>query len=97
MAGRLCKLPKHHAVNEKTAETPPDTTRNQWVRSSSNNNNNSEIRAMSKSKFLALGVATLLTVGCAADDPNRRAKTGAAIGAVAGAVVGNQHLSLIHI
>lgn len=48
---------------------------------------------MSKSKFLALGVATLLTVGCAADDPNRRAKTGAAIGAVAGAVVGNQHSS----
>jgi outer membrane protein OmpA-like peptidoglycan-associated protein len=27
---------------------------------------------------------------CATDDPNRRAKTGAAIGAVAGAVIGNQ-------
>ena len=29
-------------------------------------------------------------VGCATDDPNRRAKTGAAIGAVAGAVLGHQ-------
>ena len=28
--------------------------------------------------------------GCATDDPNRRAKTGAAIGAVAGAVLGHQ-------
>lgn len=34
-------------------------------------------------------VATTL-VGCATDDPNRRAKTGAAIGAVAGAVLGKQ-------
>ncbi len=29
-------------------------------------------------------------VGCAADDPNRRAKTGAAVGAVVGAVLGHQ-------
>jgi len=39
---------------------------------------------------LALGIAALLATSCAADDPNRRAKTGALIGAVAGAVVGNQ-------
>ena len=31
-----------------------------------------------------------LLTGCATDDPNRRAKTGAIIGAVAGAVIGNQ-------
>lgn len=34
-----------------------------------------------------------LVVGCAADDPHRRAKTGAAIGAVTGAVIGNQSSS----
>ncbi|WP_297529548.1 OmpA family protein [Thiohalobacter sp.] len=28
--------------------------------------------------------------GCAADDPNRRAKTGAAVGAVVGAIIGHQ-------
>lgn len=33
--------------------------------------------------------ASLIT-GCATDDPNRRAKTGAAIGAIAGAVLGHQ-------
>lgn len=44
-------------------------------------------------KLLTVGVAALITVGCATDDPNRRAKTGAAIGAVAGAVLGNQHKS----
>lgn len=38
---------------------------------------------------LAAAVAVALA-GCAADDPNRRAKTGAAIGAVAGAVLGHQ-------
>jgi outer membrane protein OmpA-like peptidoglycan-associated protein len=37
-----------------------------------------------------LSVAVALTSACATDDPNRRAKTGAAIGAVAGAVVGHQ-------
>lgn len=40
----------------------------------------------------ALTAAVLLSaamvVGCAADDPNRRAKTGAVIGAIGGAVVG---------
>lgn len=39
---------------------------------------------------VALSIAALLAASCAADDPNRRAKTGALIGAVAGAVVGNQ-------
>jgi len=37
------------------------------------------------------GLSLLVTLsGCATDDPNRRAKTGAAIGAVAGAVLGHQ-------
>ncbi|MBI5040175.1 MAG: OmpA family protein [Gammaproteobacteria bacterium] len=40
-------------------------------------------------KIIALAVAVTLA-GCAADDPNKRAKTGAAIGAVAGAVLGHQ-------
>ena len=35
-------------------------------------------------------VSFALLVGCATDDPNRRARTGAIIGAVAGAVIGNQ-------
>lgn len=34
--------------------------------------------------------ATLLLSGCATDDPNRRAKTGAVIGALTGAVIGHQ-------
>ncbi|MGD2118892.1 MAG: OmpA family protein [Chromatiales bacterium] len=34
--------------------------------------------------------ATIVLAGCATDDPNRRAKTGAAIGAIAGAVLGHQ-------
>lgn len=44
-------------------------------------------------KLLVVSVAALITVGCATDDPNRRAKTGAAIGAVTGAVIGNQSKS----
>ncbi|MBU1192632.1 MAG: OmpA family protein [Gammaproteobacteria bacterium] len=40
-------------------------------------------------KVLIVAVAVALA-GCAADDPNKRAKTGAAIGAVAGAVLGHQ-------
>lgn len=35
-------------------------------------------------------VAAAVLAGCATDDPNRRAKTGAAIGAVAGAILGHQ-------
>lgn len=38
----------------------------------------------------ALILAGLLASSCATDDPNRRAKQGAVIGALAGAVVGNQ-------
>lgn len=34
--------------------------------------------------------ATLLLAGCATDDPNKRAKTGAAVGALLGAVAGHQ-------
>lgn len=40
-------------------------------------------------KLLPVIIAAAIA-GCAADDPNRRAKTGAAIGAVAGAVLGHQ-------
>lgn len=43
--------------------------------------------AMKKVIVLAIAVAI---AGCAADDPNRRAKTGAAIGAITGAVLGHQ-------
>lgn len=39
---------------------------------------------------LVLAAGLVLTSACATDDPNRRAKTGAAIGAVAGAVLGHQ-------
>jgi len=38
----------------------------------------------------ALTLSALLVVGCAANDPNRGAKTGAVIGGVAGLVIGNQ-------
>lgn len=44
-------------------------------------------------KTTLIATAAVLTVGCATDDPNRRAKTGAAIGAIAGAVIGNQSSS----
>ncbi|ROR29844.1 OmpA family protein [Inmirania thermothiophila] len=40
-------------------------------------------------RMLAAVTAAALA-GCAADDPNRRAKTGAAVGAAIGAVLGNQ-------
>lgn len=39
---------------------------------------------------LGAALALVLVAGCAADDPNRSAKTGAAIGALVGAVIGNQ-------
>ena len=41
-------------------------------------------------KIAAMATAIALTTACAADDPHKRAKTGAAIGALAGAVVGHQ-------
>lgn len=40
-------------------------------------------------KIAVIAIAVALA-GCAADDPNKRAKTGAAIGAVAGAILGHQ-------
>lgn len=39
---------------------------------------------------LVLVAIVVALAGCAADDPNKRAKTGAAIGAVAGAILGHQ-------
>jgi len=41
-------------------------------------------------KTTIIATAAMVTVGCAADDPNRRAKSGAAIGAIAGGIIGNQ-------
>lgn len=45
---------------------------------------------MNATRLLAPGLALALLAGCAADDPNRRAKTGAVIGAIVGTVIGNQ-------
>lgn len=45
---------------------------------------------MTLSRTLTVTIAIALLAGCAADDPNRRAKTGAAIGAVVGGIAGNQ-------
>ena len=47
------------------------------------------MKSLSAKSVLAVAIVVALT-GCAADDPNRRTKTGAAIGAVAGAVLGHQ-------
>ena len=41
-------------------------------------------------KVVVVGVLCAGLLGCAADDPNRRAKTGAAVGALIGAVAGHQ-------
>ena len=41
-------------------------------------------------KIAALAAAITLTTGCAANDPHKRAKAGAAIGALTGAVIGHQ-------
>jgi len=41
-------------------------------------------------KIAAVAAAVITLSACATDDPNRRAKTGAAIGAVTGAVLGHQ-------
>ncbi len=48
---------------------------------------------MNKIMTIVLVTATTLAIGCATDDPNRRTKTGAAVGAIAGAVIGNQSSS----
>jgi len=40
--------------------------------------------------IVAAVTTVALVSGCAANDPNRKAKTGAAIGAITGAVIGNQ-------
>ncbi|MEE9334960.1 MAG: OmpA family protein [Granulosicoccaceae bacterium] len=48
---------------------------------------------MHKAKVLMIATAATLAVACATDDPNKRTKTGAAIGAIAGAVIGNQSSS----
>ena len=45
---------------------------------------------MQNYKILLLAGAITVTSACATDDPNRRAKLGAGIGAVAGAVIGHQ-------
>jgi outer membrane protein OmpA-like peptidoglycan-associated protein len=46
---------------------------------------------MIKTKYVIAAAAMTLTIGgCATDDPNQRAKIGAAVGAVAGAVIGHQ-------
>ncbi|MFK7892422.1 MAG: OmpA family protein [Granulosicoccus sp.] len=44
-------------------------------------------------QILPIALGIFLLSACATDDPNRRAKTGAAIGAVTGAVIGNQSSS----
>jgi len=41
-------------------------------------------------KKILVIAAAIAVAGCATDDPNKRAKTGAAIGAVAGAILGHQ-------
>ena len=46
---------------------------------------------MNRSRMLgAMMAGAVLAAGCATDDPHRQAKTGAAIGAVAGAILGHQ-------
>jgi outer membrane protein OmpA-like peptidoglycan-associated protein len=46
---------------------------------------------MKRSRMLgAVMAGAVLVAGCATDDPHRQAKTGAAIGAVAGAILGHQ-------
>ena len=47
------------------------------------------MKTVQMKSVIAVAVALALA-GCAADDPNKRAKTGAAVGAVAGAILGHQ-------
>ena len=43
-----------------------------------------------RASLTAVVASVVLLAGCATDDPNRRAKTGAVVGAAAGAIIGNQ-------
>ncbi len=43
-----------------------------------------------KTTIIAATTTLVLISSCATDDPNRRAKTGAVVGAIAGGVIGNQ-------
>ncbi len=45
---------------------------------------------MQKIRNIVVAVVVVALGACAADDPNRRAKTGAAVGAIAGAIIGHQ-------
>lgn len=54
---------------------------------------NEETLFMNFVKTTLIATAAVVAVGCAVDDPNRRAKTGAAIGAIAGGILGNQSSS----
>lgn len=45
---------------------------------------------MNRTHVIALVLTGFIATGCATDDPNRKAKQGAVIGALAGAVIGNQ-------
>ncbi|MCP4042651.1 MAG: OmpA family protein [Gammaproteobacteria bacterium] len=48
------------------------------------------MRVATKRLLTIMSAVVPVLVGCATDDPHRRAKTGAAVGAVAGAVLGHQ-------
>jgi len=43
-----------------------------------------------RTTLIVLTTGAIVLAGCAQDDPNRRTKTGAAVGAIAGAVLGHQ-------
>lgn len=45
---------------------------------------------LKRNKWVLVAAATVFAAGCATDDPNKQAKTGAAIGAITGAVIGHQ-------
>ncbi|MBX2838568.1 MAG: OmpA family protein [Gammaproteobacteria bacterium] len=48
---------------------------------------------MKQIKVAALALSATLVFGCAADDPHKRAKTGAVVGGIVGAIAGNQSSS----
>ncbi len=51
---------------------------------------NPSSHVLRRGAIAATVTTTMLLAGCAADDPNKRAKTGAAVGALLGAVAGHQ-------